>query len=86
VCNCGYIVAETARGQGVASAMCEHSQAEAIQLGFRAMQYNLVVSTHDGAVRLWQKHGFDIVGTLPAAFRHPKKGYVDAYIMYKQLE
>jgi ribosomal protein S18 acetylase RimI-like enzyme len=86
VCNCGYIVAETARGKGVASAMCEHSQAEAVRLGFRAMQYNLVVSTNDGAVRLWRKHGFDIVGTLPAAFRHPKKGYVDAYIMYKQLE
>lgn len=86
VCNCGYIVAENARGKGVASALCEHSQAEAIRLGFRAMQYNLVVSTNDSAVRLWQKHGFAIVGTLPAAFRHPKKGYVDAYIMYKQLE
>ena len=86
VCNCGYIVAETARGKGVASALCEHSQAEAVRLGFRAMQYNLVVSTNDSAVRLWQKHGFDIVGTLPAAFRHPTKGYVDAYIMYKPLE
>lgn len=86
VCNCGYIVAETARGKGVASAMCEHSQAEASRLGFRAMQYNLVVSTNDSAIRLWQKHGFDIVGTLPAAFRHPKKGYVDAHIMYKQLD
>jgi ribosomal protein S18 acetylase RimI-like enzyme len=86
VCNCGYIVAESARGRGVASAMCEHSQAEAVRLGFRAMQYNLVVSTNDSAVRLWKKHGFDNVGTLPAAFRHPKKGYVDAYIMYKQLE
>jgi ribosomal protein S18 acetylase RimI-like enzyme len=85
VCNCGYVVAEAARGQGVASAMCEHSQREALRLGFRAMQYNLVVSTNDGAVRLWQKHGFDVVGTLPAAFRHPIKGYVDAYIMYKQL-
>jgi RimJ/RimL family protein N-acetyltransferase len=85
VCNCGYIVAAVARGKGIASAMCEHSQDEALRMGFRAMQYNLVVATNESAVRLWQKHGFDIVGTLPGAFLHPSKGYVDAHIMYKQL-
>jgi len=85
VCNCGYVVAESARGLGVASAMCEHSQKEARRLGFRAMQYNLVVSTNVGAIRLWQKHGFEIAGTLPEAFLHPSQGYVDAYIMYKKL-
>lgn len=85
VCNCGYVVAELARGQGVASQMCEHSQQEALARGFRAMQFNLVVSTNEGAVRLWQKHGFDIVGTLPEAFRHAQYGYVDAYVMYKLL-
>ena len=72
VCNCGYIVGENARGKGVASLMCEHSQREAIRQGFRAMQYNLVVSTNEGAVRLWRKLGFVIVGTLPGAFKHPK--------------
>ncbi len=86
VCNCGYIVSEDARGKGVASAMCEHSQREAVSRGFRAMQYNLVVSTNEGAVRLWKRHGFEIVGTLPKAFRHPKLGFVDAFVMYKQLE
>ncbi len=85
VCNCGYIVAEDARGKGVASAMCERSQQEAVSRGFRAMQYNLVVSTNEGAVRLWKRHGFEIVGTLPKAFRHPGWGFVDAHIMYKQL-
>ena len=54
VCNCGYIVAQKARGKGIASEMCEHSQREAIARGFRAMQYNLVVSTNEGAVRLWK--------------------------------
>lgn len=85
VCNCGYIVAAKARGQGIASRMCTHSQQEALARGFRAMQFNLVVSTNDGAVRLWQKHGFAIVGTLPQAFRHPRHGYVEAYVMYKAL-
>ena len=85
VCNCGYVVGEAARGQGIASLMCEHSQREAKRLDFRAMQFNLVVSTNKVAVRLWQKLGFQIVGTLPGAFRHSKYGFVDAFIMYKQL-
>ena len=85
VCNCGYIVAAAARGQGIASRLCEHSQDEARRLGFRAMQFNLVVSTNTGAVHLWQTLGFPIVGTLPGAFNHPRLGYVDAYVMYKQL-
>lgn len=85
VCNCGYIVDARARGAGVASALCEHSQREAIARGFRAMQYNLVVETNTGAIRLWERHGFAIVGRLPRAFRHPEKGEVDALIMYKPL-
>lgn len=86
VCNCGYIVSENSRGEGIASRMCEHSQKEAVCRGFTAMQYNLVVSTNEGAVRLWKKHGFGIAGTLPKAFRHPEHGLVDAFIMYKLLK
>jgi len=86
VCNCGYIVDENARGKGVASEMCEHSQREAIGRGFRAMQYNLVVSTNEGAVRLWKKHGFHVIGILPKAYRHSKLGFVDAFVMYKEFE
>jgi len=85
VCNCGYIVSETARGKGVASLMCAHSQREATRLGFRAMQFNFVVSTNEGAIRLWQKLGFEIVGRLPGAFEHPHRGFVDACVMYKAL-
>ena len=86
VCNCGYMVVERARGRGVASAMCEHSQREALRLGFRAMQYNLVASTNEVAVRLWRKHGFHIAGTLPRAFAHPRVGLVDAFVMFKTLK
>lgn len=86
VCNCGYIVSVNARGRGIASEMCRHSQVEAQSRGFRAMQYNLVVSTNEVAVRLWKRHGFEIVGRLPEAFRHPRLGFVDALVMYKKLE
>ncbi len=85
VCNCGYIVSEQVRGRGIASAMCKHSQKEAVTRGYRAMQYNLVVSTNEIAVVLWKKLGFEIIGTLPEAFRHARLGYVDAHVMYKPL-
>ncbi len=86
VCNCGYIVDEKARGQGAASTMCKHSQEEAVKLGFKAMQYNLVVSTNEDAIKLWKKHGFKVIGVLPKAFNHKVIGFVDALVMYKKLE
>lgn len=86
VCNCGYIVSVQARGKGVATLMCEHSQREAKRLGFKAMQFNLVVATNESAICLWQKLGFEIVGRLPGAFEHSKQGFVDAFVMYKWLK
>ena len=85
VCNCGYITSAKATGRGVARQMCEHSLEHARSQGFRAMQFNFVVSTNERAVRLWQSLGFDIVGRLPSAFCHPKHGYVDAFVMHKRL-
>jgi ribosomal protein S18 acetylase RimI-like enzyme len=85
VCNCGYVVAARAQGQGIATLMCERSQAQAIEMGFRAMQFNLVVSTNERAVALWQRLGFEIVGTLPGAFHHRREKYVDAFVMFKVL-
>ncbi|MCC7218935.1 MAG: GNAT family N-acetyltransferase [Burkholderiales bacterium] len=86
VCNCGYMVAAAARGRGLATAMCEHSQQVARALGYRAMQFNLVASSNEGAVRLWSKLGFATVGRLPGAFHHPSRGHVDALVMYKWLD
>lgn len=86
VCNCGYMVSSLARGKGLATTMCEHSQKVAVELGYKAMQFNFVASSNEGAVRLWGKLGFDTVGRLPNAFDHPNFGYVDALVMFKWLE
>lgn len=86
VCNCGYMVDSAARGQGLATAMCLHSEQVALELGYKAMQFNFVAASNEGAVRLWESLGFEIVGRLPKAFQHPALGYVDALVMYKWLE
>ena len=85
VANAAFMVAPPGQGRGIGRAMGEHCLAEARRLGFRAMQFNFVVSTNLAAVRLWEKLGFKIVGTLPGAFCHPKKGYVDVYVMFLSL-
>ena len=86
VANAAFMVAPVARGLGVGRAMGEHCLREARRLRYRAMQFNFVVSTNEPAVRLWKDLGFAIVGTLPGAFRHPQRGYVDAYVMFRALE
>ncbi|SLN20030.1 GNAT family N-acetyltransferase [Pseudooctadecabacter jejudonensis] len=85
ICNCGYITAAAAAGQGVATAMCTHSLTAARDLGFDAMQFNLVLASNTRAVALWRRLGFATIGTLPQVFRHPDLGRVDAYIMHKHL-
>jgi L-amino acid N-acyltransferase YncA len=85
VANAGFMVAPAARRSGIGRAMGEHALSEARRLGYRAMQFNFVISTNESAVRLWQDLGFKIVGTLPGAFRHARNGFVDAYVMYRLL-
>ena len=85
VANCGYVTAAHATGRGVARAMCAHSLDHARHRGFKAMQFNFVISTNERAVRLWQSFGFEIVGRLPGAFQHPAQGFVDAFVMYRSL-
>ncbi len=85
ICNCGYIVSPAARGRGIAAQMCQHSQKEAVAMGYRAMQFNFVLASNVGAVRLWHKLGFQTLGTIPNAFDHPKLGMVDAFVMHKRL-
>jgi ribosomal protein S18 acetylase RimI-like enzyme len=85
VANCGYVVAADAFGRGVARAMCAHSLTQARTRGFTAMQFNFVIASNERAVRLWQDLGFAIAGRLPGAFRHPRLGLVDAYVMIRSL-
>jgi len=85
IANAGFMVSPSARGRGIGRAMAEHCLHEARRLGFRAMQFNFVVATNKSALRLWKDLGFTIVGTLPAAFRHSRRGFVDVYVMYRRL-
>lgn len=85
IANCGYMTAPAARGRGIARALCVHSIEECRRLGFRGIQFNFVVSTNEPAVHLWQSLGFTTLTRLPEAFAHPRLGYVDALVMFRDL-
>jgi L-amino acid N-acyltransferase YncA len=85
VANAAFMVAPGVQGRGTGRKMGEHSLQEARRLGFRAMQFNFVVSTNRAAIHLWQSLGFAITGTLPGAFRHPVDGFVDVFVMFQDL-
>jgi len=86
ICNCGYMVSNEQSGKGIARKMCEHSQKQAVELGFEAMQFNNVISTNQVAVQLWESLGFTIIGKIPRGYKHGRLGYVDSYVMYKWLK
>ncbi|WP_437207277.1 N-acetyltransferase family protein [Planctomicrobium sp. SH664] len=86
VANCGYATSTAARRRGIARRMGLHSLEVARAQGYRAMQFNFVVSTNLTAVRLWKSIGFQVVGTLPGAFAHPEQGDVNALVMFQRLD
>ena len=85
VCNAGYVIAEAARGKGLAASLCLQSQEQARAMGFKAMVFNLVVAANDAAVRAWRRAGLEIIGTKPKAFRLPSGRLADAHVMWRAL-
>ncbi len=85
VCNAGFATLPASRGRGTARAMLDHALERARARGFAAMQFNFVVATNTRAIAIWQDYGFDIVGRLPQAFRHPVEGFVDALVLHRRL-
>jgi GNAT superfamily N-acetyltransferase len=86
IANCSYMVHPKHHGQGIGRLLCEHSIQFAKDKNYLGIQFNIVVSTNAAAVKLWQKFGFTIIGTTPNGFRHKALGFVDTYIMYKNLK
>ncbi len=85
VASASFMVDPRASGKGVGRALGEEVLAWACNNGFRAVQFNAVVETNVAAVALWRSLGFELIGTVPEAFRHPTQGYVGLHIMYRRL-
>lgn len=85
IANCSYMVSPISQGKGIGKQLCEHSIQIAKENGYKGIQFNIVVSTNKAAIELWNRYGFEIIGTTPKGFRHAELGLVDTYIMYKSL-
>lgn len=85
VANASFMTLPSYSGKGIGKIMGKHCLEEAKKMGFKFMQFNIVVKSNERAIRLWQKLGFEIIGEVPEAFNHRKLGFVNAYIMWKRL-
>lgn len=85
IANAGWMVAPEFQGQGVGRPFAQHVIDRARDMGYRAMQFNGVVATNTAAVSLWESLGFEVVGTVPDAFRHARDGLTPVHIMYRRL-
>lgn len=66
IANGGYFVVRELRGRGVGTALVEDSLVQARDLGFDALQFNLVFASNP-ARRLYERMGFEAVGRVPEA-------------------
>jgi L-amino acid N-acyltransferase YncA len=85
VATASFMVDSACRARGVGRALGEHVLDWARNNGYRAIQFNAVVETNTGAVKLWKSLGFRIIGTVPEAFRHPEHGFVGLHVMHRYL-
>lgn len=85
IANGGFMVAQGHCGKGYGTQMGKAMVDEAKRLGYHGMQFNFIVEDNEPSLRIWKKLGFDIVGTVPDAFRHASKGLMPVHIMYKTL-
>jgi L-amino acid N-acyltransferase YncA len=85
VANAGFVVHPARRGEGAGRALCRHVLEQARADGYKAMQFNAVVETNTPAIRLWRSFGFEILATVPEAFRHPVHGYVGLHVMHRKI-
>lgn len=85
IANAGWMVAPEQQGKGIGRRFAEYVIEQARAMGYRGMQFNSVVATNEAAVALWESLGFEIVGTVPNAFRHSRHGPTPAHIMYREL-
>ncbi|MBT2748705.1 MULTISPECIES: GNAT family N-acetyltransferase [unclassified Lysobacter] len=85
IANFDLMVSPEHRCRGVGRALSMHVIDATRRTGYNAMEAFAVVESNVAAVRLWQSLGFQIVATVPNAFRHPTRGTVAVYHMHMQL-
>ena len=85
VATASFVVAAGARGRGVGTALCSYAIDWARGAGFLGIQFNAVAASNTAAIRVYERLGFAIVGTVPGAFDHPELGRVGLHVMHHEL-
>jgi DNA-binding MarR family transcriptional regulator len=86
VANAVYMIKRIHQGRGIGTLLVKASLEFAKQLGFRAMQFNMVLSENHIALKLYQKLGFNIIGTISRAIKNLDGSYQEGLILHRELD
>lgn len=67
-------------GRGAGRALAEHVLAAVAADGNRGVVFNAVVESNSAGA-LWTSLGFTVLGAVPRAYEHPRRGPVALHIM-----
>ncbi len=85
VANASFAVAGKSRGRRIGEKLVSDCLDQSASHGFRILQFNAVVASNVCAHHLYERLGFQVLGTLPGGFRHDDGSYEDTVLYYYEL-
>ena len=85
IANASYAVDSKKRGHHIGEQLVCDCLAQAKRLGFQIMQFNAVVETNIHARHLYERLGFEQLGTIKNGFRLKDGSYVNICPYYRAL-
>lgn len=81
ICNASYAVSSESRGLHIGEKLVKDCLAQGKEHGFRVLQFNAVVASNIHARHLYERLGFEQLGTIPGGF-HMKDGHYEDICPY----
>ena len=85
ICNASYAVSSESRGKHIGERLVLDCLAQGKAHGFRVLQFNAVVESNIHARHLYERLGFEQLGTIKGGFRMKNGEYVNICPYYKTL-
>lgn len=85
ICNASYAVSSKSRGLHIGEKLVKDCLVQGKRCGYRVLQFNAVAASNIHARHLYERLGFEQLGTIPGGFRMKDGHYEDICPYYHEL-